>query len=81
MIKDGIREIIGKTITGVLAKKSDGPPKAQLFLMFSDGTYYEIYSSVELSSCGGLDRGGREDVVQYMGETTHVVFESWDPNE
>jgi hypothetical protein len=45
MKTEGLREMLGKTITGVIAKQNrvNRPPPSQLFLNFSDGTYLEIW--------------------------------------
>ncbi len=42
-MKDGIKEILGKTITGVVVKARDGVPRSQVFLLCSDNTYFELY--------------------------------------
>ena len=77
MTDTAIRDIVGKRIRGVIVKKCPTPPRAQIFLMFDDRTFYEIWSSVEISSASGLDRGGRDEAVWYMAEATSVVFEVW----
>lgn len=74
--------IVGKTVTGVIVKESRrSSPSAQLFLLFSDGTYFEFWSWGEysgLSAAGGLDRGGPKEVREYMSPPTgsmRIVFE------
>jgi hypothetical protein len=74
-IKDGIRGIVGKTITGVVASRNRSDPRQQLFLVFSDGTSYELYSSSgDLHSASGLDRGdadaARRYALGFQGEVT-----------
>jgi len=77
VIKNELAGIVGKTLAGVIVKSCPTPPRSQLFLMFTDGTYYEIYAAEGLSTAGGVDRGGRKEVLDYMSGTTHVVFEAW----
>lgn len=78
MIKDGVRKILGKRVAGVMVKNSANTPRAQVFLVFNDGTYYEFYSSVEISSGGSIDPGGRKEIIEYMGKTTSLIFEAWE---
>ena len=57
-MKDHIRDIVGKTITGVIvAKKENDLPRHQVFLVFSDDTYFEFYGS-DFCCAGGVDKGG-----------------------
>jgi|CXWL01.1.fsa_nt_gi hypothetical protein len=75
-MKDGIRNIVGKTISGVVVKEADRLPRSQIYLLFSDGTYFEIYSgSGDMSGAGGVDVGGIEKVRQYMNATHRIVIE------
>lgn len=64
-MKDEIRQILGKTISGVIVKKREEHPRSQVFLVFSDGTYYELHGD-HISGTGGVDRGGRDAVLRYM---------------
>jgi hypothetical protein len=71
--------IVGKTITGVIMKKSKrSSPSAQLFLLFDDNSHFEFWSWGEYSgmnAAGGLDRGGVEEVRKYMSTSMEIVFE------
>ena len=82
-MKDGIKQIIGKTIKGVVVKKWNRPPWSQVFLLFSDHTYYELYAAgqpgSEISGAGGVDRGGMREVKDYMPEAK-IIFEAYDEN-
>ncbi|MGE0594655.1 MAG: hypothetical protein AB7G23_08975 [Vicinamibacterales bacterium] len=76
-MKDAIRDIVGKSIAGVVVKESDRPPRRQVFLVFSDGTYYELYSgSGDIKGAGGIDTGGLEAVRNYMSATHKIVLEA-----
>ena len=74
----GVRQILGKTISGIVVKENTNAysrPQSQVFLMFTDGTYYEIYG--DLSFTGGIDRGGQQEVLAYMGGTMRVELEAY----
>jgi hypothetical protein len=42
-MKAEIQKIIGKTIKGVVVAEGFRGPQSQLFLIFTDNTFYEIY--------------------------------------
>jgi hypothetical protein len=71
-----VKEIIGKTITGVITKeKRDGGsyPKSQVFLIFDDNTYYEFYCcQTEILGIKGLRQGTAEDVRKYMSPIMEI---------
>ncbi len=79
-MKNAIRDIVGKTITGVVVKASDRAPRSQVFLVFSDGTYYELYSVSDIKGAGGIDTGGLEAVRNYMRATHEIVLEAVAPD-
>lgn len=56
IVKSGIQEILGKTIVGVLATQNDNELGNQVFLSFSDGTWFEIYGR-HITCAGGVCRG------------------------
>ena len=77
MVKTAVADIIGKTITGMVFKKGrelTTQPYHQLFLLFSDGTYYELYTANPpgIMTTGGVDKGGLDEVLAY-GE--HMLVE------
>jgi hypothetical protein len=78
-MKDAIREILGKTISGVVVKRHpDGYPSSQVFLLFDDDTHYELYTSKEkIKGIGGVDPGGKDKVLAYRREGIEVVFEAY----
>lgn len=76
-MKDEVRQILGKRITGVVIKerKGEGHPRGQLFLVFEDGTYYEFYTPFDtISTTGGVCRGTIGDVLNYMNDRLHPVW-------
>ena len=53
-MKNGLRYIIGKRIAGVAVAESDRAPRHQVFLLFADGTCFELYGD-SFTCCSGLD--------------------------
>lgn len=74
-MKDGIRQILGKTVSGVIVKESDSEPRSQCFLLFSDGSYYEMYGHIAFTN--GLGSGSADEVKEYMSSRMKVVFEAY----
>lgn len=75
-MKDEIKQIIGKTISGVIVKEMEGgQPTSQVFLLFSDNTSYEFYSYSTICGAGGVDPGGAEAVRQYIPEAK-IIYEA-----
>ncbi len=74
-MKDATRGIVGKTISGVIVKEGNSSPRSQVFLLFDDNTYYELYSQDHIGSAGGIDPGGATEVRSYMPEARIVVEE------
>jgi len=68
--------MVGRMITGVVVKEGDGPPRSQVFLIFSDGFYTELYSDAPIKAAS-LWPGGRDEVRAYMAPEKRVVFEAY----
>jgi len=65
--------IVGKTIAHVVVKKRPGP-RSQLFLVFTDGTYYEFFCpDGDLEGASAVDHGTLDDVRRYQGERWIVL--------
>jgi len=78
-IPTGTPQILGKTIVGVIKKDNVNPlssPASQLFLLFSDNTYYELYSSEDIIGITWVQDGGIDEVREYMKGGMKVVFET-----
>jgi hypothetical protein len=62
-----MKEILGKTIKGVIVKKNmgRGSPAMAVHLIFSDNTSYEIYAMFDMNFAGGLNPWSMEDVRKY----------------
>ena len=63
-MKRGIQKVLGKTISGIVVAENDREPKIQMFLTFTDGTYFEIWGN-NFNCCSELDRGGVTEVKDY----------------
>lgn len=65
VMKDvGIHQIVGRTVKSIII--NEGLPKSpynQVFLAFTDNTYFEIYGHIGLA--GGVDKGGEQAAKQY----------------
>jgi hypothetical protein len=79
-VKTAIRGIVGKTIESVIVSESnkEGPHK-QIFLVFTDGTYYEIYGN--MNGAAGIDPGGQAAALRYaQGGGGKITIHSADDN-
>jgi hypothetical protein len=78
-IENAIPGILGKTITGVVVKRDQltRSPASQVFLVFSDNTYFEIYASTgDITSTSSLSRGGMPEVRRYMSENAEITLDA-----
>lgn len=78
----GIEEITGKTIERVIVKRKKGPEKGigfgmQVFLLFTDHTYYELFSDWLIGFTGRVYEGGREEVLRYASDAMDVEYETY----
>lgn len=60
----GLEQLKGKTIENVVVAKGAKAPKVQVFLQFTDGTYYEFYSDWDIRSSSSLGEGGVAEIRQ-----------------
>lgn len=81
-MKDGLKYIVGKTIAGVVVASSKGSPHNQVFLIFPDGSRFELYGD-NFSCCAGLDSAARipHYVASGKGEIVNVYDEALDPDD
>lgn len=66
-------QLVGKTIAHIVLKTGTNP-EFQLFLLFTDGTYYEFFGS-PLNGANGIDRGTFDEVRHYMSPPQENVVE------
>lgn len=64
---DAMKEILGKTIKGVIIKKNNGNgfPAMAVYFVFNDDTTYEIYSDHHMSFAGGVNSWDTEKARKY----------------
>lgn len=78
-MKQGIRQIVGKRIMGVVVSKTGSRGRMHVFLAFSDNTYFELWATSEvpgeIAGCGGLDKGGIEEIKRYVSDQ-QIILES-----
>lgn len=63
-----LEEMLGKTISAVVAK---GGSRQLLFLVFSDGTYMELYGT-DVHNANGVRSGGLQDALNYLPDLTVI---------
>jgi hypothetical protein len=79
-IENAIPGILGKTITGVIVKRVSNTrsPSSQVFLVFSDNTYFELYSDTGvITSTSSLSSGGMPEVRKYMSDIAEISVDAW----
>lgn len=72
-ITKALPTLVHKTIAHLVLKEGDGP-RAQLFLIFTDGTYYEFHSQSRIEGTSGLQAGGLPAVLDYGSPGMKVIF-------
>jgi hypothetical protein len=60
-----IEKIVGKQIANVIVTKSSRRPREQVYLIFSDGTYFELFGE-DISCASGIDIGDVDAVVKLV---------------
>ena len=73
-IRSVLPQLVGKTIAHVVVKEGRGP-SAQIFLVFDDGTSYELYSDAPIDGAAGLDGGGLKQVMESGKGACRVLFQ------
>jgi hypothetical protein len=59
-----LKEILGKTITGIVIREGTGAgPHYQFFVIFADNTYLELYGNIDWST--HLESGNVETARQH----------------
>jgi hypothetical protein len=78
-MNQSVKQLVGRTISNVIVKT--GPTVGeQVFLVFEDGTWFEIYSRFPMSASGSVHHGKANDVRSYMAEAQKVVLEFPSPS-
>jgi hypothetical protein len=68
---DSFRGVVGKRIHGVLVAEHPSTPRNQVFLVFDDGTYYELFGDT-ISGIKGIDPEGMDQVRSYAQKWKEV---------
>lgn len=71
-MKDGLRQVVGKTISGVLVADVANSSRRQVFLVFDDDTHFELWGH-EIDGTGGVDPGGMDKVRSYAEKSRAAV--------
>ena len=67
--QQGFREIIGKTIEGVIVST-----RGQVYLFFPNNTHLEIYiDGSHIDACRGIHRGGMADILASLGKDVLIA--------
>lgn len=74
---NAFQTVIGKRIKGLVVAQNPESPQCQVFLIFDDGTHYELFGS-DLRGCKGVDRGGFDEVREHPRARagTEILLES-----
>ena len=73
--KAEVASIVGKTIKHIVVTEGPRAPRSQVFLVFTDDSYYEFYSTHgSIAGGGALDIGGIEAVRGYL-PGQRIVYE------
>lgn len=76
-MKSHIKKIIGKTIEKVVVAKGPRDPHQQVYLLFTDGTHFEIYG--DWFTCANHIEHGNEQALRNLLEgygRTEVIVHS-----
>lgn len=80
-MKHGLKHVVGKTIRAVLVKERTRTPQSQVFLVFTDGTYFELYATEgNIYGTSEVRRGSTDDIRAYM-PGGKVVLEAQGPTQ
>lgn len=63
---EALKGIVGKRILEVVAVEHRDPPQNQVFLIFDDGTHYELYGA-DIQPSKNIRDGGLDVVRAYVG--------------
>ena len=73
-IKDGIFEMLGKTIKEVIINEGCGPyPNYHIFIVFSDDSFYEFYGGGHVNSANGLRPDSAIDYAKVFNSCSSSV--------
>jgi hypothetical protein len=76
-MKDGIGQIVGKTISDVVVMEGPGSSR-QVFVIFTDDTNFELWGN-SFTGSGGVDPGGLERVKAHLRDGSKIAMEFSQP--
>jgi len=71
-MKDVIKNIVGKTIQGVVVTKAHNANRMHVYLAFSDNTYFELWSPAAIAGGRQLESGGMAEIKKYARDQSIV---------
>lgn len=71
-MKDGTRHVVGRKISEVVVGQNSADRMQYVFLVFSDGTYFEFYGR-DFTCAGGVDHGDVRDAAKYLERTGATI--------
>lgn len=74
-----LENVVGKRIHGIVVSENPESPQNQVFLVFHDQTYLELYGN-QMSGSNEVDQGGMREVMSYITgrKGTRVLLETCD---
>jgi hypothetical protein len=71
---NALPRLVGKTIAHIVLKEGQSP-RGQIFLVFTDDTYYEFYFGAPVDGAKAVDPGGLAAAVAYGDPLQKIVFQ------
>jgi hypothetical protein len=80
-MKSGAKQILGRTIRAIYIKRrttSKSYAESQLFLAFTDGSWYEFYTDDRgnIHNTSGATMPGSMEPIEYMSDGYEVVWQA-----
>lgn len=79
-MKPHIAKIIGKTIVNVVVAEADRNPKQQVYLVFTDGTHFELYGGW-FTCANHIQPGDVTNLLDYMKNYERTKIRVFPENE
>lgn len=75
MKRQGLADLIGRSVVAVTVTEAERPPRVQLYLTLDDGSYFEIYTAEPWLGFASMARDGGLKAVRSEREDAEVAFE------
>ncbi len=73
--RSSLPRVVGKTIAEVVVVQGTSP-RSQLFLLFTDGTYYELYSEAQIDGGTAVHPGDRAHVRKLSEVPQRIIYDT-----